>query len=181
MPDDDNWIGRRIARLRRERGWTLAAVGQRIGLSATQLSRIESGGRQSSVGTLIELARVFEVTLSELVAEESPREFHVVRSHDHVPHESANGTMTTLSGRYPGLDAVLLTIPPTTDAPVAHHSGEEWLYILAGSVEVTIGTEQIRLDTGDALHFPSHTGHSVRGLGDTPSRALLVSTTSRGH
>ncbi|CCQ14463.1 Transcriptional regulator, MerR family [Rhodococcus sp. AW25M09] len=179
MPEDENWIGRRIATLRRERGWTLAAVGELIGLSATQLSRIESGGRQSSVGTLIELARVFEVSLSELVAEESTRDFHLIRSQDHAPHESANGTMTTLSGGYPGLDAVLLTIPPTADAPIARHSGEEWLYLLDGSVEVTIGAEQVQLDTGDALHFPSHTTHSVRGLGDAPSRALLVSTTPR--
>ncbi|MDJ0362275.1 XRE family transcriptional regulator [Rhodococcus sp. H29-C3] len=177
-PSDENWIGRRIASLRRERGWTLAVVGQRVGLSTTQLSRIESGGRQSSVGTLIELARVFEVTLSELVAEEPTYSFHLVRAGECAPHESANGAMTPLSGNYPGIDAVLLTIPPSSDAPIAHHSGEEWLYILHGSVEVTIGNEQVLLESGDALHFPSLNAHSVRGLGNTSTRALLVSAAS---
>ncbi len=177
--DDDNWIGRRIARLRHERGWTLAVVGHKVGLSTTQLSRIESGGRQSSVGTLIELARVFGVTLSELVAEEPTRSFHLVRAGEHAPHESANGTMTTLSGNYPGIDAILLTIPPSSDAPIAHHSGEEWLYVLDGSIEVTIGNETVHLESGDALHFPSLNAHSVRGLGDGPTHALLVSTESR--
>ncbi|WP_052070249.1 helix-turn-helix domain-containing protein [Rhodococcoides fascians] len=180
-PSDENWIGRRIASLRRERGWTLAALGERVGLSATQLSRIESGSRQSSVGTLIELARVFQVTLSELVAEEPTFSFHLVRAGEQRRHGSANGAMTPLSGNYPGIDAVLLTIPPASDAPVAHHAGEEWLYVLDGSVEVTIGNEGVRLETGDALHFPSLNAHSVRALGDEPARALLVSTTSRTH
>nr|WP_314144759.1 XRE family transcriptional regulator [uncultured Rhodococcus sp.] len=179
QPTDDNWIGRRIASLRKERGWTLAVVGQRVGLSTTQLSRIESGGRQSSVGTLIELARVFEVTLSELVAEESTRSFHLVRAGEHEPRKSANGAMTTLSGNYPGLDAVLLTIQPSSTAPVAQHSGEEWLYIVDGSVEVTIGDEKLCLGSGDSLHFPSSSAHSVRALGDVPSRALLVSTATK--
>lgn len=166
--DDENWIGRRIARLRRERGWTLAVVGHQVGLSTTQLSRMESGGRQSSVGTLIELARVFGVTLSELVAEEPTPAFHLVRAEEHVPHKSANGTMTPLSGNYPGIDVILLTIPPSVTAPIAHHSGEEWLYILDGSVEVTVGNGTVHLDTGDALRFPSLNAHSVRGLGDGP-------------
>lgn len=180
-PSDDNWIGRRIASHRRERGWTLAALGNRVGLSTTQLSRIESGSRQSSVGTLIELARAFEVTLSELVAEEPTLAFHLVKAGEHRPHESANGSMTPLSGNYPGIDAVLLTILPASDAPVAHHAGEEWLYILGGSVEVTIGNDTVRLHTGDALHFPSLNTHSVRALGDESARALLVSTTSCTH
>ena len=130
---------------------------------------------------MIELARVFQVTLSELVAEEPNRAFHLVRVREQRPHESANGAMTPLSGNYPGIDAVLLTIRPASDAPVAHHAGEEWLYILGGSVEVTIGNDTVRLHTGDALHFPSLNTHSVRALGDEPARALLVSTTSRTH
>lgn len=182
-PSDENWIGRKIARLRRERGWTLAVVSQRVGLSTTQLSRIESGGRQSSVGTLIELARVFDVTLSELVAEEPTHSFHLVRAGEHASRESANGALTLLSGNYPGIDAVLLTIPPSSKAPIARHSGEEWLYILEGSAEVTIGSEQVLLESGDALHFPSSNAHSVRGLGSAPTRAILVSTNSAhsGH
>ena len=175
---DEGWIGRRIGHLRRERGWTLAVLGQKVDLSSTQLSRIESGARQSSVGTLIEVARAFGVTLSELVADEPTSAFHLVRGGERTPRESANGVLTPLSGNYPGLEAIHLTVPASTAAPSAQHSGEEWLYILCGPVEVTIGSEVLVLQPGDAVHFPSHTPHSVRNVGKAPAEVLLVSTAS---
>lgn len=176
--NDEGWIGRRIGDLRRERGWTLAVLGQKVCLSSTQLSRIESGTRQSSVGTLIEVARAFGLTLSELVADEPTIAFHLVRAGERRPRESANGALTPLSGNYPGLEAIHLTIPASAEAPSAQHSGEEWLYILRGPVEVAIGTDVLVLQPGDAVHFPSHTPHSVRNIGEAPAEALLVSTAS---
>lgn len=176
--NDEGWIGQRIGHLRRERGWTLAVLGQKVGLSSTQLSRIESGTRRSSVGTLIEVARAYGITLSELVADEPAAAFSLVRAADRIPRESANGVLTPLSGNYPGLEAIHLTIPVSADAPSARHSGEEWLYILGGTVEVVIGGDVLVLETGDAVHFPSHTTHSVRNVGEVSADALLVSTAS---
>ena len=175
--DDHRWIGRRIAQLRRERGWTLAALADRVGLSSTQLSRIESGTRQSSVGTLIEIARAFGVSLSELVADEQPPPFHLVRATERQPRDTANGTLVPLSGRYRGLEAVHLTIPASTRAPQeARHSGEEWLYVLVGTLEIAIGTTTLDLTSGDAVHFPSQSPHGVRNIGTRPAEILLLST-----
>lgn len=174
--DDESWIGRRIAQLRRERGWTLATLGGKIGLSSTQLSRIESGGRQSSVGTLIQLARTFGISLSELVADEPDAAFHLARAADRTSRETANGAITPLSGSYPGLDAVHLTLPVSAAGPSAQHQGEEWLYVLSGTVEITFGADTLTLEAGDALHFRSHSPHSVRNSGNTSAEALLIST-----
>ncbi|WP_345493341.1 helix-turn-helix domain-containing protein [Nocardia callitridis] len=175
--DDHSWIGRRIARLRRERGWTLAALGDKVGLSSTQLSRIESGTRQASVGTLIEIARAFGVSLSELVAdEERASPFQVFRLAERKPRNTANGILTPLSGRYPGLEAVHLTILASAEAPTAQHVGEEWLYVLTGMVQVAIGATTLTLEPGDAVHFPSHAPHSLRGIDNQPAEVLLITT-----
>lgn len=176
---DDSWIGRRVAQLRRERGWTLAGLADKVGLSSTQLSRIESGARQSSVGTLIEIARAFGISLSELVEEVHASPFHLVRSGERRPRETVNGTLATLSGRYPGLQAVHLHIPAGSGAPAARHRGEEWLYVLTGSVEITIDGTVLTLDAGDAVHFQAHTSHSVRNTGGDPAEMLLLSTPGR--
>ncbi|MFD4366656.1 cupin domain-containing protein [Rhodococcus sp. NPDC058521] len=115
------------------------------------------------------------MTLSELVADEPTTAFHLVREGDRTARESANGVLAPLSGSYPGLDAVHLTVPASTTAPRAQHSGEEWLYVLCGPLEVVIGSEVLVLQSGDAVHFPSHTSHSVRNVGEAPAEVLLVS------
>ncbi|MDF0528952.1 XRE family transcriptional regulator [Tsukamurella sp. 8F] len=177
---DDSWIGRRVGRHRRDRGWTLAALADKIGLSAPQLSRIESGARQPSVGTLIEIAHAFGVSLSQLVDEQYSAPYHLIRSANRIERPSANGSLASLSGDFPGLQAVHLAVPPSSEAPAARHGGEEWLYVLAGDVEVRIGEADETLAAGDAIHFPSNATHSVRTVGEIAAELLIVSTATTG-
>ncbi|WP_273734572.1 helix-turn-helix domain-containing protein [Mycolicibacterium septicum] len=176
---DDSWIGRRVGEYRRDRNWTLAALAEKVGLSTTQLSRIESGTRQPSVGTLIQIAHAFGVSLSRLVDEQYTAPYHLSRAADRAARPGAKG-LTLLSGDFPGLQAVHLTVPTSAEAPDAHHSGEEWVYVLAGTVDIRIGTDTITLATGDAIHFPSHTTHRVHNPGDAPAEILLVATSITG-
>ncbi|WP_132992681.1 helix-turn-helix domain-containing protein [Gordonia zhaorongruii] len=176
--EDDGWISRRIARMRHDRGWTLATLSSKVNLSSTQLSRIESGARQPSVGTLIEIARAFGVSLSELVADEPTRKFHIVRADERSVRKTASGHLTPLSGNYPALEAIHLAISSDAPAPSAQHSGEEWLYVLVGAVEVTVEGVPVALNTSDAMHFPSRGIHSVRCLGEETAEVILVSATS---
>lgn len=177
---DDSWIGRRVGEYRRDRNWTLATLAEKVGLSTTQLSRIESGTRQPSVGTLIEIARAFGVSLSRLVDEQYTAPYHLTRATDRVARLGASGIPTLLSGDFPGLQAVYLIVPTSSDAPDARHSGEEWLYVLTGTVDIRIGTDNTTLGAGDAIHFPSHTTHRVHNPGDVPAEVLLVSTPTTG-
>lgn len=176
---DDSWIGRRVGEYRRDRNWTLATLAEKVGLSTTQLSRIESGTRQPSVGTLIQIAHAFGVSLSRLVDEQYTAPYHLSRAGERVARAGAKG-LTLLSGDFPGLQAVHLTVPTSSDAPDARHSGEEWVYVLTGTVEIRIGTDAITLATGDAIHFPSHTTHRVHNPGDVPAEILLVATSTTG-
>lgn len=154
----------------------MANLAGRIDLSTTQLSRIESGGRQPSLGTLIELARTFGVTLSELVEDEPTTAYHLVRGGERVSRQIAGGNLSTLSGYFPGLEALLLTLDPHSSAPEARHAGEEWLYVLSGTVDFTVHTDTLALSRGDALHFPARLPHSIRNTGGEPAEMLLVCT-----
>lgn len=170
------WIGRRISRLRRGRGWTLAVLAARVDLSTTQLSRIESAVRQPSLGTLIELSRAFGVTLSELVDDEPATTYHLTRRAERTPRQIAGAEITPLSGHFPGLEALHLTLPPHSSAPEARHTGEEWLYILSGAVDVAVHTDTFPLGPGDALHFPAAIPHSVHNTGGDTAELLVVYT-----
>ena len=176
---DDSWIGRRVGEYRRDRNWTLVTLAEKVGLSTTQLSRIESGTRQPSVGTLIQIAHAFGVSLSRLVDEQYTAPYHLARAADRPGRRGAKD-LTLLSGDFPGLHAVHLVVPATSHGPDARHSGEEWLYVLVGTVDVQIGADTIALATGDAIHFPSHATHRVHNPTDIPAEVLLVATPTVG-
>ncbi|MEC3957606.1 XRE family transcriptional regulator [Nocardia sp. CDC153] len=174
---DTGWIGRRIGKMRAERGWTLATLAARVDLSTTQLSRIESAARQPSIGTLIELARAFGVTLSELVEGEETSNHHLTRRADRVSRQIAGGEASTLSGRYPGLDALVLTLERGKSIPEARHTGEEFLCVLTGTVDLTIDTDTLAaLTAGDTVHFPAHLPHTVTNTGKQTAEVLIVAT-----
>lgn len=177
---DDSWIGRRVNEYRRDRNWTLATLAEKVGLSTTQLSRIESGTRQPSIGTLIEIAHAFGVSLSRLVDEQYSAPYHLTRANTRIARLGSKQALTLLSGDFPGLHAVHLVLPSRSSGPDARHSGEEWLYVLTGTIDVQIGSETIALATGDAIHFPSHTTHRVHNPGDTSAEILLVATPTTG-
>ncbi len=62
-------FGRRIRQLRKDRGWSQEAYGEKCNLDRTYISGIERGIRNPSLEALENLARGFEVSLAELVGD----------------------------------------------------------------------------------------------------------------
>jgi Zn-dependent peptidase ImmA (M78 family)/transcriptional regulator with XRE-family HTH domain len=63
-------LGARIASLREARGLTGQQLGGALGLSRSQVSKIEHGGRKLEVSELAEIADVLQVSLAELLGTE---------------------------------------------------------------------------------------------------------------
>jgi transcriptional regulator with XRE-family HTH domain len=68
-------VGRRVAEIRRERGWTQERMAERLDCSVQWLSRIEGGGENMTLDTLASLANTLGVTAIDLLTpgEEEPR------------------------------------------------------------------------------------------------------------
>lgn len=60
-------FGRRLAELRRERGWSTADLAARSGLKLDSLTQFEGGEVSASLDDIRRLAGAFGVPLSELV------------------------------------------------------------------------------------------------------------------
>ncbi|HTY22545.1 MAG TPA: cupin domain-containing protein, partial [Desulfomonilaceae bacterium] len=55
-----------------------------------------------------------------------------------------------------------------------NHRGEEFLYVLSGSMEFRGADRIIKLGPGDSLYFDAGISHAVRGLRGKKVRALAV-------
>jgi len=174
-------LGRRVKRIRIERGFTLKDVEAKVGVSATHVSEVERGKTSPTIGILGKIARALEVEPAFLIDMPSPRLLHIatrgargsfMMDHDRSVAESITNGLTRSE-----LTTVLVTIPPGPGVPrVQQHDGEEFACVLEGSLEVAIGDETVRLETGDALHFRASAAHSVRNPGDAPCTVLWASS-----
>ncbi|MFI7454813.1 helix-turn-helix domain-containing protein [Nonomuraea sp. NPDC049714] len=174
--DPEKRVAARLRELRRERGVTLATLADWTGISAAHLSRMEKGERQPSIGSLIQLARAYGVSLGELVGDERPREHHVVRGAAAPVHEGPDGPYAMMTGLGPrsALEAVRLELTADRPERVAVHAGEEWVYVVRGRIVARIGEEEVSLVAGDALHFDAAARHSLWSR-EEPATVLIIS------
>lgn len=78
----------------------------------------------------------------------------------------------------PGLEGRLFTIevPPGLDAPVHHHDGWQFVYVLTGTVTSRLDgeTEVRRYDAGDAWYEPPGRRHVAFGNPSDAAATVLV-------
>ena len=54
------------------------------------------------------------------------------------------------------------------------HEGEEFLFVLSGEVDVTVGKNRHHLKSGESLHFNSSTPHMLRNPGPVKTELIVV-------
>lgn len=169
-------VGGRVRRARVGRGMTLDGLSAASGVSVAHLSRLESGGRQPSLATLLNVAAGLGVSISELV-EEKPKPGIVVRGSE-SPFFEGNGmrfqTLTPEAGPA-GIAAMKVVFTRDPGEPEYHrHEGEEWLYVISGRLRLALGDEVVELGAGDAAYFDGMLEHSFDVIGDEEVEMLMV-------
>jgi mannose-6-phosphate isomerase-like protein (cupin superfamily) len=64
------------------------------------------------------------------------------------------------------------------EIPTAHHSGEEFLFILKGDLEFVYGEKTLILSEGDSLYIDAQTLHGARALGGRDCEVLVIGTSN---
>ncbi len=178
--DVDTRLATRLARLRADRGWSLADLAARTGISRSTLSRLERGEISPTATVLGRLAAAHERTASRLLAEVESQPQQLVRAADQAvwrdeaagfvrrsvspPHGSLRGEVVEALLR-PGAD-ISYEHPPTAGM-------EQHLWMLAGSLEFTAGDESYVLLAGDCLRLREWGRSRLRCLSPEPVRYAL--------
>lgn len=191
--DSFSGVGQRVHSRRVQRGFTLAGMSERTGLSKGYLSRIENGRKSPPLDTLRRLARALGTDVAVLLSDDPGADpgnvpsFSVVRASQRahsVQPESAYGYVyqQLISDEVrPVLRPYLLQLPADFDEHVFfEHEGQEFMFVLEGEVEWMIGEQRVVLKPGDALFLDSRMEHRARAVGG-PAQALLVFAPQRGQ
>ena len=69
-----------------------------------------------------------------------------------------------------------MNCPPGFQSEVFQHEGEEFIYVLSGTIEKSLDGETFTLREGDSLHYNGMTPHAWKTVGDAPARMLWTGT-----
>ncbi|MEO8437556.1 MAG: XRE family transcriptional regulator [Chloroflexota bacterium] len=190
-------MGESLRKARQDRGLSLRVLAERLGVSPSLISQIETSRANPSVSTLYAIAAELDVSLDDLL-------FNDRRAAEPVPSAPGGGTpsgtmtttppvqraadrhairldsgvlwerLTTLSE--PGVEFLRVTYEPggASSPPDAfqRHPGHEWGYVLSGRLQVRIGFDEYILEPGDAISINSSIPHRLATIGDDPVEAI---------
>ncbi|OBI93188.1 helix-turn-helix domain-containing protein [Mycobacterium asiaticum] len=166
--------------VRRQRGLTLERLAEQTGLTKSYLSKIERGHSTPSIAVALKVARALDVDVGRLFSEAaSVEKIAVDRALD--GDQDRPGARQV---RYRALAPSLLgksmspfVVRPSGalfDLPHAEHTGQEFVFVHAGTVELDYGDRTITLDTGDSAYFDASVSHQLRTVGTAPAEVVVV-------
>jgi transcriptional regulator with XRE-family HTH domain len=173
-------IGAKVAHARKERGWSLAQLAQRAGISPAAVHKVEKSGMTPTIASLMKIASALGKSVSYFVEEPSTPDVSVVRAEQRAQvYTSKQGLdLRNVSGRYgPFLiaGAEALVEPHADSGPTAmNHPGEELVIVHEGSMTFTVDGQSYELAEGDSIHFRTRLPHSWCNATDEPARATWL-------
>jgi transcriptional regulator with XRE-family HTH domain len=175
-------IGAKVAKARAERGWSLATLAERAGLSTAAVHKIEKSGMTPTIASLMKVAAALGKSVGYFVEEvEATRPVTVIRSDERSRlYTSKQGLeLQNISGRYgpfwvAGAEAYVEPLADSGPEPMSH-PGEELVLLLEGRMTFTIDGEPYELDAGDSIHFRTVRPHSWANTDERRARAVWLS------
>jgi len=168
-------IGKRIKSVRTKKKITLGQLANETGYGTDYLKSVESGKEMPPVGILLQISKALQIDSGDLLRD---RQEAMEQRAEAFAKRTQNYAYTTLT---PGAEHThLKAFRIHIKARQAHkgvgyrHEGEEFLYVLKGNIEVTVGEHVNSLEQGQSLHFNSGIQHHIRNTGDEDVELVVV-------
>ena len=176
-------IGERIKKKRNEKGFSLRELAGKVDLSASFLSQIEQGKASPSIENLKKIANYLEVKVSYLIEEEdeSLGSFHI-KKEDRKYVESIDSktsiALLTSSKIEKNMEPIMYEIKPGGESGRGffNHNGEEFIYIIEGTLDIYIEDQLTTLNEGDSFYFKSSLNHRFKNNGKKLTKAIWIVT-----
>ena len=172
-------IGVRIKQLRQQRGLTQEELAARTELTKGFISQLERDLTSPSIATLMDILEALGTDVGSFFRE-TTEETVVYGADDMFVKEEADGyTIRWLvtNAQKNALEPILVTLPVgvkgTEDDP---HEGEEFGYVLSGSVQIVLGDRATRARKDESFCFEPTAVHKLTNPGRTAARVLWVAT-----
>jgi transcriptional regulator with XRE-family HTH domain len=176
------FVGRRVKKLRQDRGWSLEELATTSGVSRSMLSEIERERANPTLTVTFRIARAFGMTLQDLIGEaEAPiSNIQVIRAgdRDQVFRSDKQCEIRTLSPLNLEKDVEFYQLTLRAGGALRsqpHFEGtREFLTVEQGSVRVESDASTEELSKGDSGTYRVDVPHAIVNTGTKDALVFLV-------
>jgi transcriptional regulator with XRE-family HTH domain len=174
-----------VRRFRTADGLTLQDLGDRAGVSASTIHKIENGQTVPTISVLLKVASGLRRPPAELFEGAAPRAAarHVRASEATSFEVRAGSRVDRITGGIPHARIDLWRVSHAPGVGVGQerrlsYEGELVILVEEGVLEVEVGDERFEVAAGDTLHFDTSQPHAWRNATGAPMSALFFGTST---
>lgn len=173
-------IGAKLKELRVQKGLTQEELADRTELSKGFISQLERDLTSPSIATLMDILLALGTDLKDFFNEE-PEEQIVFHDGDYFEKQDEaykNKTEWIIPNAQRNImEPIRLTLAPGGSTyPDNPHEGEEFGYILNGSITIHIGKKSYRAKKGESFYFTPKSAHFITANPKTGASLIWVSS-----
>ncbi len=174
-------IAQRIRELREISEISVDAIAQMLNIDSETYKGYEAGATDIPVSLIYDLAGIFKVDLTEILSGDTPKLniYQIVRSgkglnvqrFEHYKYQNLAYNFHNKK-----IEPFLVEVPFDESKPVHEniHSGQEFNYILEGTVCMKINGKEKILNEGDSIYFSSKYPHGMKAMGGKKAKFLAI-------
>jgi len=170
-------LGGKIRALREKSGMSLETFAGKAGLSQETLDRVERDEEIPPVGTILQISRALGLDAAGLLTQ-AEKETRKMSKEEGLEKRKRSYAYKTLAQGSPDMHmkAFAVTIEPMRDHDMVEyrHEGEEFIYVLEGELDVTVGENRHHVPQGKSLLFHSTIPHMLSNPGQVKTELIVV-------
>lgn len=177
-------LGGRLKAVRTRQGLSQTDLAKLVGVTPSTISQVESNMIYPSLPALFKMAEVLSVDVSAFFKDAAEVARPSVFTADdavgfkfqNLPKGSLSGTRLTGVDFEAKADPYLIEIPVRTTLPFHFfvHKGEEFGYVLAGELQVKIGSSREKLTAGDVVYLTTEIPSQWKNTGTETARMIWL-------
>ena len=171
-------IGKKIKELRLCNDLTLEELASRSELTKGFLSQVERDLTSPSISTLEDILEALGTNLSEFF-KDTEEEKIVFRTQDFFVDEKEDYTIEWIipNAQKNEMEPILLTLRPGKKSRLMEsHNGEEFGYVLKGSVALMRGNRKYKLKAKETFYISGKGSHYLVNIGSGDAKIIWVTT-----
>lgn len=173
-------IGEKIKRLRVKNSLTQEELADRCELTKGFISQVERDLTSPSIATLVDILEGLGTNLKDFF-NETVDEKLVFTKDDVFENENAelkyNLKWLIPNAQKNNMEPILIELEPggrsKEDFP---HQGEEFGYVIQGSIILYVGNEKYKVKKGESFYYKANSNHYISNEGKTKASVIWVST-----